>query len=159
MPNVSFCRCLSGGTTRCLSELDPMFLSVNICLMDSICVCLNRFPTLLSANVCLEGPFDVYLNQTKCYFSASVCLMDSICVCLNWSPMFLSANICLKGPVGVYLDHPNISFCNCLSDWFDRCLSELVPTVSFLSMSAWTGSDRFFSASVCLEEPVDVCLD
>ena len=104
------------------------------------------------------------LTEPKCFFSASVCLLGSICVCLNWSPMFLFANICLKGPVGVYLDHPNISFCKCLSDWFDRCLSELVPTVSFLPMSVWRDllmsiwTEPNISFCKCLSDWCDRCL-
>ena len=38
-------------------------------------------------------------------------------------------------------------------------LSDLVLTVSFLPVSVWTGSHLFFCANVCLEKPVDVCLD
>ena len=78
--------------------------------------------------------------------------------------MFLSANICLKGPVGVYLDHPNISFCKCLSDWFDRCLSELVLTVSFLPMSVWRDllmsiwTEPNISFCKCLSDGFDQCL-
>ena len=70
------------------------------------------------------------------FLFASVFLMGSIGVCLKCFPTSF-ADICLKGPLDVYLDQPNIFSCQCLSDGFDRCLSELVPTVSFLPMSVW----------------------
>ena len=40
---------------------------------------------------------------------------------------------------------PNISFCKCLSDGFNRCLPEVFPNA--------------FWAGICLKGPLDVYLD
>ena len=75
-PNVSFHQCLPDGFNQCLFEL---------------------VPTVFSAKVCLEGPVDVYLDRTQCFFPASVCLMGSIGVCLKCFPtlfcLYLSEGI------------------------------------------------------------------
>ena len=77
-----------------------------------------------SAGVCLKGPLDVYLGWVRCFF-----LKGSISVCLIWCPTFLK--VLSEGT------EANVSFL-LKSVWWDH------------SVSAWTGSQCFFSANVYL---------
>ena len=95
--------------------------------MGSLCVFLNRVPSFLSANVCLQGP--VWIDSVL--LSANILLMGLNDVCLNWFSPFLFCQ-CLFGETYWYLSELNLIFLvhQCLLDKF------------FFSLFVWSVSQR-----------------
>ena len=123
-PNVSFHQCLPDGFNRCLSEL---------------------VPTVSFTNVCLEGPVDVCLDRTQCFFFCQ-CLSDGFDLCLSElvpAVSFLPTSVWRNLLMSIRTE-PKCFSCQCLSSGINRCLPEVFPNVF---------------CQICLKGSLDVFLD